>query len=409
MNRLFRLGPVLRARKAQEDAARGAVIQSRAEIRDAEALVKRRQLDLVGAGRADRGHRAGHGRRAWSPASRWPPACSARSAWSPTPRRSSGEQMAALADAAKRRRAVEMMAERHAEMVRAHDLRVDQANLDELAVTAKARNAARGRRSDAGIGAGGMTLGVCGGPLPHPGAAGPARPHAGQPGRHHRRHRHQRRAPRVRLGAGRRHRRGGRALAAGGGATGADVVDAAKKYLGTPYVFGSTDPDKGLDCSALVQRAYADLGIKLPRLSSQQAKAGQSVAEPGRGPPGRHPGVRLAGRPRRHLPGRQQDDRGAQAGRPRQDPVGVREAHAHPPGRRPTPPRWPPDVAAQNAAALRPASLRGTGALGRRAVRATCSSRPAPSTASRRSCSPRSPRSSPATTRTRSARSAPGA
>ena len=28
MNRLFRLGPVLRARKAQEDAARGAVIQS---------------------------------------------------------------------------------------------------------------------------------------------------------------------------------------------------------------------------------------------------------------------------------------------------------------------------------------------------------------------------------------------
>ena len=48
MNRLFRLGPVLRARKAQEDAARGAVIQSRAEIREAEALVKRRKHDLVG-------------------------------------------------------------------------------------------------------------------------------------------------------------------------------------------------------------------------------------------------------------------------------------------------------------------------------------------------------------------------
>jgi hypothetical protein len=54
------------------------------------------------------------------------------------------EKVAALADAAKRRRAVEMMAERHAETVRQHELKTEQANLDELAVTAKARNAARG-------------------------------------------------------------------------------------------------------------------------------------------------------------------------------------------------------------------------------------------------------------------------
>jgi hypothetical protein len=59
--------------------------------------------------------------------------------------------------------------------------------------------------------------------------------------------------------------------------TGSDVVAAAKKYLGTPYVFGSTDPDTGLDCSALVQRAYADLGIKLPRTSGEQAKVGTKV------------------------------------------------------------------------------------------------------------------------------------
>jgi soluble lytic murein transglycosylase-like protein len=61
------------------------------------------------------------------------------------------------------------------------------------------------------------------------------------------------------------------------GPKGADVVAAAKKYLGTPYVFGSTNPDRGLDCSALVQRAYSDLGIKLPRTSSEQAKAGTKV------------------------------------------------------------------------------------------------------------------------------------
>jgi hypothetical protein len=54
------------------------------------------------------------------------------------------EKIAELADAAKRRRAVELMAERHAETVRVHDLKTDQANLDELTITSKARNAARG-------------------------------------------------------------------------------------------------------------------------------------------------------------------------------------------------------------------------------------------------------------------------
>lgn len=61
------------------------------------------------------------------------------------------------------------------------------------------------------------------------------------------------------------------------GVTGDQVVAAAKKYLGTPYVFGGTDPDRGLDCSGLVQRAYRDLGIELPRTSREQARAGTAV------------------------------------------------------------------------------------------------------------------------------------
>jgi hypothetical protein len=61
------------------------------------------------------------------------------------------------------------------------------------------------------------------------------------------------------------------------GVTGQAVVDAAKKYLGTPYVFGSTNAAKGLDCSALVQKAYKDLGIDLPRTSGEQARAGTKV------------------------------------------------------------------------------------------------------------------------------------
>jgi hypothetical protein len=61
------------------------------------------------------------------------------------------------------------------------------------------------------------------------------------------------------------------------GVTGDQVVASAKKYLGTDYVFGGTDPAEGLDCSALVQRAFKDLGIELPRNSWQQAKAGTKV------------------------------------------------------------------------------------------------------------------------------------
>ncbi|GAA3930566.1 transglycosylase SLT domain-containing protein [Actinoplanes auranticolor] len=61
------------------------------------------------------------------------------------------------------------------------------------------------------------------------------------------------------------------------GVTGQSVVDAAKKYLGTPYKLGGTDPATGLDCSSLVQKAYKDLGIDLPRTSQEQARAGTKV------------------------------------------------------------------------------------------------------------------------------------
>lgn len=143
MNRFFRLSPVLRARKAQEDAARGAVNQSRADVREAQSMVKRRSLDLVGADAPSEGTARA---MVASLVARQSLAASLMHA-----QRMVGdaeaverERMAVLADAAKRRRAVEMMAERHADLVRAHDLRTDQANLDELSLTSKARNAARG-------------------------------------------------------------------------------------------------------------------------------------------------------------------------------------------------------------------------------------------------------------------------
>ncbi len=63
----------------------------------------------------------------------------------------------------------------------------------------------------------------------------------------------------------------------GGAGTGHALVDQAMTYLGTPYVWGGTDPAVGLDCSGFVQRVHRDLGIELPRVSRDQARGGTPV------------------------------------------------------------------------------------------------------------------------------------
>lgn len=55
------------------------------------------------------------------------------------------------------------------------------------------------------------------------------------------------------------------------------VVAAAEKYLGVPYLWGGTDPDKGLDCSGLIQLAYRQAGVDMPKWSRNQATMGVPV------------------------------------------------------------------------------------------------------------------------------------
>jgi peptidoglycan DL-endopeptidase CwlO len=73
---------------------------------------------------------------------------------------------------------------------------------------------------------------------------------------------------------------------AGGAKDGDDVVADAKKYLGIRYVWGGTDPSKGLDCSGLVQRVFADLGVDVPRTVAEQRNVGTPVASMKQAKPG---------------------------------------------------------------------------------------------------------------------------
>lgn len=55
------------------------------------------------------------------------------------------------------------------------------------------------------------------------------------------------------------------------------VVEYARQFIGTPYVWGGTSPD-GFDCSGLLQYVYKQMGIDLPRVSFQQANYGKRVS-----------------------------------------------------------------------------------------------------------------------------------
>ncbi|WP_028632041.1 C40 family peptidase [Pseudomonas parafulva] len=60
-----------------------------------------------------------------------------------------------------------------------------------------------------------------------------------------------------------------------------DVLSRAVNVLGTPYVWGGSNPKKGFDCSGLVQYAFNDVAdVNLPRTSSAMAQGhGTKVAK----------------------------------------------------------------------------------------------------------------------------------
>ncbi|NLV78806.1 MAG: C40 family peptidase [Rhodococcus sp.] len=55
------------------------------------------------------------------------------------------------------------------------------------------------------------------------------------------------------------------------------AADVAQSKIGSPYVYGATGPN-AFDCSGLVQWAYEQVGVSVPRTSYQQAAAGSAVS-----------------------------------------------------------------------------------------------------------------------------------
>lgn len=57
------------------------------------------------------------------------------------------------------------------------------------------------------------------------------------------------------------------------------VVQTAYTQMGKKYRLGGASPQKGFDCSGLIWWSYKRHGIKVPRITSDQARAGRAVPQ----------------------------------------------------------------------------------------------------------------------------------
>lgn len=56
------------------------------------------------------------------------------------------------------------------------------------------------------------------------------------------------------------------------------IIAFAKKYLGTPYLYASSNPEKGFDCSGFVSYVFKNYGVTLPRSSGEYKNIGTKLS-----------------------------------------------------------------------------------------------------------------------------------
>lgn len=64
-------------------------------------------------------------------------------------------------------------------------------------------------------------------------------------------------------------------------ATGNDIAEYAKQFLGTPYAWGGDDLKNGIDCSGLVQQVFKNFGISTSRTTYTQIGEGTAIGMKG--------------------------------------------------------------------------------------------------------------------------------
>lgn len=62
-------------------------------------------------------------------------------------------------------------------------------------------------------------------------------------------------------------------------AASSNVIEIAKQYIGTPYVYGGSTP-AGFDCSGFTQYVFAKAGKSIPRVTTAQQAAATPVSSP---------------------------------------------------------------------------------------------------------------------------------
>jgi cell wall-associated NlpC family hydrolase len=54
------------------------------------------------------------------------------------------------------------------------------------------------------------------------------------------------------------------------------IINYAKKYLGTPYLYAGNDPKKGFDCSGFIHYVFDHFDVDLPRSSGSYKNLGKA-------------------------------------------------------------------------------------------------------------------------------------